>query len=125
LSSNRRRSNLQERRRPTNRLGPCVLEGNWVRLQPLREGHAAALLAAAGKLDWGWFLVPLRTKADVDRRISDGLKAEAKAEAYAFAVITKKDRRVREYFIPSGDGSTEEGGNRLHLVYGGHTRDEG
>jgi len=39
-------------------------------------------------------LVPLRTKADVDRRISDGLKAEAKAEAYAFAVITKKDRRV-------------------------------
>ena len=65
-----------------------------MRLEPLREGHTAALLDAAGKLDWGWFLVPLRTKADIGKRISDGLRAEGKNEAYAFAVITKKDGRV-------------------------------
>ena len=37
---------------------------------------------------------PLHTRADVDKRISDGLKAEGKDEAYAFAVVTKKDGRV-------------------------------
>ena len=68
------RSSLQKgESRPTNRLGPCTLEGNFVRLEPLREGHAAALLRAAGKLDWGWFLVPLHTKTDIDKRITDGL----------------------------------------------------
>ena len=94
LSGSPGRSNLQDRPRPTERLGPCVLEGSLVRLDPLREGHAVALLDATEKLDWGWFLVPLRTKADIDKRISDGLRAEGNDEAYAFAVITKKDGRV-------------------------------
>ena len=79
---------------PTERLGPCVLEGTLVRLEPLRQWHAAALLAAAEKLDWGWFLRPLHTQADVDKRISDGLKAEGEDEAYAFSVMTKKDGRI-------------------------------
>jgi N-acetyltransferase len=85
---------LQDQPRPTERLGPCVLEGTFVRLEPLREGHTAALTAAAEKLDWGWFLRPLHTKADVDKRISDGLRAEGEGEAYTYAVITKKDGRV-------------------------------
>lgn len=80
--------------RPTERLGPCVLEGTLVRLEPLRQWHAAQLLVATGKLDWGWFLNPLHTKADVDKRIADGLRAEREDEAYAFVVITKKDDRV-------------------------------
>ena len=67
-----------------------------MRLEPLRERHAAALIDAAGKLDWGWFLRPLHTKADVDKRISEGLIAEDKGEAYAFAVIMKQDGRVVE-----------------------------
>jgi len=94
LSGDSRRSNLQNQPLPTSRLGPRVLEGTLVRLEPLREGHAAALMAAAKKLDWGWFLRPLHTKADVDKRIFDGLVAEDEDEAYAFAVITKKDGRV-------------------------------
>jgi len=94
LNDSSRRSNLRDRPKPTKRLGPCVLEGTMVRLEPLREGHASALMAAAGKLDWGWFLRPLHTKADIDKRISDGLVAEGKDEAYAFAVMTKKDGRV-------------------------------
>ena len=65
-----------------------------VRLEPLREGHAAALAAAAEELDWGWFLRPLHTKTDIDKRISDGLEAENKDEAYAFAVVTKDGRVV-------------------------------
>jgi N-acetyltransferase len=76
------------------RLGPITLEGGFVRLEPLRPDHANALLQAAKKLDWGWFLHPLLTKEDVDERIAVGLEAEQKGEAYAFAVRTKKDSRV-------------------------------
>jgi len=94
LSDRPRRIRFAAKPRPIERLGPCVLEGVLVRLEPLREGHAAALLAAAGELDWGWFLTPLHTKADVDKRISDGLKAESRDEAYAFAVATKRGSRV-------------------------------
>ena len=51
-------------------------------------------MAAAEKLDWGWFLRPLHRRADVDKRIFDGLRAEGEDEAYAFAVLTKKDNQV-------------------------------
>ena len=94
MSNDHIKSNLQNQLGPTERLGPCVLEGRVVRLEPLRQEHAATLTAAAQKLDWGWFLRPLLTKSDVDKRISDGLKAESKDEAYAFVVIAKKDGQV-------------------------------
>jgi RimJ/RimL family protein N-acetyltransferase len=45
-------------------------------------------------MDWAWFLAPLRTKEAVDARIADGLKAEERNEAYAFAVRLKKDDRI-------------------------------
>jgi RimJ/RimL family protein N-acetyltransferase len=67
-------------------LGPITLEGRFVRLEPLRQDHSEGLLKAAQNLDWGWFLYPLHTKEDVERRIADGLKAEGAGEAYAFAV---------------------------------------
>jgi RimJ/RimL family protein N-acetyltransferase len=79
---------------PRQALGPCTLEGEYVRLEPLRQEHAPALLAATTKLDWGWFLRPLRTSADIDKRISEGLLAEKKGEAYAFAVVIRQEGRV-------------------------------
>ena len=39
-------------------------------------------------------LGPLRTKEAVDHRIADGLKAEEGNEAFAFAVIVKRELRV-------------------------------
>jgi N-acetyltransferase len=45
-------------------------------------------------MDWGWMLGPLRSRKDVDRRISDGLKAEERNEEYAFAVILRQENRV-------------------------------
>ena len=36
----------------------------------------------------------VRSKAEVDRRIAEGLEAEAKGEAYAFAVILKEGGRI-------------------------------
>jgi N-acetyltransferase len=75
-------------------LGPCVLEGDFVRLEPLRREHVAALLEVAKDFDWGWFLNPLRTKEDVDLRIVDGLKAEERGEGYAFAVRLRSTGRI-------------------------------
>jgi RimJ/RimL family protein N-acetyltransferase len=65
-----------------------------VRLEPLRANHASALTEVALKMNWGWMLAPLRSRVDVDRRIAEGLKAEARNDEYAFAVMLKRDARV-------------------------------
>ncbi len=78
----------------TKNLGPCTLEGTFVRLEPLRKRHADALFEAGRSLDWAWFLSPLRTREAVDSRIADGLKAERRDAEYAFAVVLKKGSRV-------------------------------
>lgn len=71
-----------------------MLEGKFVRLEPLRKNHTTALLEAGKNLDWAWMLVPLQTREEVDKRIEDGLKAEERNEEYPFTVIMKKDKRV-------------------------------
>jgi N-acetyltransferase len=78
----------------TPNLGPCTLKGTFVSLEPLRKGHTEALLDASAKLDWDWFLKPLHTREDVERRIAEGLEAEAKGEAYIFAVLLKENGRT-------------------------------
>jgi RimJ/RimL family protein N-acetyltransferase len=75
-------------------LGPRTLEGRFVRLEPLREKHAAALTEVALRMDWGWMLTTLRSREDVDRRIAEGLMAEGRNEDYAFAVVLKRDGKV-------------------------------
>jgi N-acetyltransferase len=78
----------------TGELGPCILEGSHVRLEPLRRKHAREISEAAKHTDWTWFLGPLRSKDAVDRRIADGIEAEKRGEAYAFAVRLVGDGRV-------------------------------
>jgi N-acetyltransferase len=75
-------------------LGPCVLEGKFVRLEPLRPEHAPGIWEAAKSTDWEWFLGPLRTREDVDVRIAEGVAAEGRGEAYAFAVRMLGDGRI-------------------------------
>src|SRR5260370_38579057 len=75
-------------------LGPCALEGRFVRLEPLRKNHASALTEVARKMDWGWLISQLRSRDDVDHRIADGLKAEERNEGYVFAVKLKRDNKV-------------------------------
>ncbi len=75
-------------------LGPCTLEGKFVRLEPLRKNHADALLEAGSKLDWAWMLVPLDTMEDVYRRIEDGLKAERLNQDYPFVVKLRNEGRL-------------------------------
>src|SRR6266849_491118 len=75
-------------------IGPFTLEGKFVKLEPLRKDHADGLAEAAAKLDWAWMLGPLRSRQDVDKRIESGLRAEARDEEYAFAVILKKEEKI-------------------------------
>ena len=96
------------------RLGPCALTGTGVALEPLRQEHATALLAAAKELDWKWFLRPLRTKDDIDRRIVYGLRAEKKGEGYAFVVKTRKGDQVvgsTSYLLVDPEQKTTEIGS--------------
>ena len=75
-------------------LGPCNLEGQFVRLEPLRPKHTAALWDVARVMDWGWMLGRLLSREDVDRRTAEGLKTEERGEEYAFAVFLKRDDKV-------------------------------
>ena len=99
-------------------LGPCVLEGAEVRLEPLCQDHAAALLVAAQKLDWNWFLRPIRTKDDVEKRIAYGVRAEEKGEGYAFAVRTRKNGQVvgsTSYLLVDNEQKTVEIGSTWYV----------
>ncbi len=76
------------------KIGPCVLDGKFVRLEPLREEHTGPLLDVAMKLDWKLMLHPLRSREDVDRRIRDGLRMEEDDGEFAFAVVLKSEQLV-------------------------------
>ncbi len=75
-------------------LGPCTLEGKFVRLEPLCHEHLKGLTEAASKIDWSLMLYPLHSPTDVENRIKSGLKSEEKDEEYAFAVINRKDQKI-------------------------------
>ena len=78
----------------SNNLGPCVLDGKFVKLEPLRKRHEDALTVAAGKLDFGWALTHLKTRKDVVKRIQHTLELEKKNEGYAFVVVFKPEKRI-------------------------------
>jgi N-acetyltransferase len=75
-------------------LGPCTLEGRFVRLEPLRQFHAEKLAKVAALLDWSLMLYPLLSRDDVDKRILSGLEKEERGEEHAFAVVLKSQNRV-------------------------------
>lgn len=75
-------------------LGPCTLDGRFVRLEPLRRKHANDLAIAAQRVDFGWAMSPLLSKEDVDKRIESTLSLEKKGQGYAFAVLLKQENRV-------------------------------
>lgn len=78
----------------SDNLGPCTLAGSFVRLEPLRQEHSAALFQAAQRLDWKWFLNPLRTREDVEARVAEAAKVEETNEGYVFAVKSASDNEI-------------------------------
>ena len=76
-------------------LGPVVLEGSHIRLEPLRPAHAEDLLAAAADpLVWRWLPEQVESRADLDRWLEDALRAEAGGAEYPFAVVDLRSGRA-------------------------------
>jgi hypothetical protein len=47
---------------PVEKIGPCALEGKFVRLEPLRSNHLERLAEVAAKIDWALMLYPLQER---------------------------------------------------------------
>jgi len=76
-------------------LGPVVLEGPHVRLEPLERRHGDDLAeAASDPVIWRWLPVQVATRADLDRWIDDALAAAAAGTEYGFAVVDRKTGRA-------------------------------
>ncbi len=76
-------------------LGPVVLEGPRVRLEPLRPEHAEDLLAAAADpLVWRWLPEQVPSRADLDRWLEEALRAQASGTEYPFAVVDLRSGRA-------------------------------
>ena len=76
-------------------LGPVVLEGSQVRLEPLDRRHADDLaVAAADPLIWRWLPVQVNSREDLEHWIDDALAAAAAGTERAFAVIDLRTGRA-------------------------------
>jgi RimJ/RimL family protein N-acetyltransferase/predicted nucleic acid-binding protein len=76
-------------------LGPLLLDGRHVRLEPLTRQHLAPLIAAAQPEEISTYLpVNLRAPGAMEERIERFLLRQAQGIEYPFAVITRHDGRV-------------------------------
>lgn len=76
-------------------LGPVLLENQHVRLEPLRLTHADGLLAAGAAPEiWTHNLTQPMTADSVAVYIEQALAAEARGDAFAFAVRLQRDDRI-------------------------------
>jgi len=76
-------------------VGPVVLEGRHVRLEPLSQAHHAEL-AAVG-LDeelWRWIPTPVRTPEEMSAYIATALEEQARGVSLPFALIEKASGRA-------------------------------
>jgi N-acetyltransferase len=74
---------------------PVTLEGNLVRLEPLRMDHYAALKEIAFHPDiWRWMTDPMKSEADLQCYIQRALEAAAAGQAMPWVTRSKKDNRV-------------------------------
>lgn len=75
-------------------LGPVLLTGRHVRLEPLQETHAQGLLEVAQDAQiWTWMSARPTTRAAMDAWITTALDAQRRGEEYPFAVV-QSDGRV-------------------------------
>ncbi len=76
-------------------IGPVVLEGKHIRLEPLRQSHAEGLLKAGQASEiWDWLAVRLNTLEAARKFIDAALQAENTGSEYAFAVVMKEGNRI-------------------------------
>lgn len=76
-------------------LGPIILEGRYIRLEPLRPHHAAALYAAGRAPEiWRWLATAFTEPPDAERFVQSALQAEQAGREHPFAVIWQESGEV-------------------------------
>jgi N-acetyltransferase len=76
-------------------LGPITLTGNHIRLEPMRPGHARALLEAGRDQSiWTWMPARPLTPEMMDRWLEKAMHAESQGREYPFVVVRLADNRV-------------------------------
>jgi RimJ/RimL family protein N-acetyltransferase len=74
---------------------PVTLDGDFVRLEPLRADHAEALASVGLDPDlWRWIPVKVETLADMEAYVAEALAEQAQGAALPFAVIWKQTGTV-------------------------------
>jgi RimJ/RimL family protein N-acetyltransferase len=76
-------------------IGPVVLEGGCVRLEPLTVEHTAGLAEVGLDGDlWKWIPVPVRTREEMRAYVQTALNEQAAGSALPFALIEKSTGRT-------------------------------
>lgn len=76
-------------------LGPTTLEGQLIRLEPLRPHHADGLQAAGRSPEiWTWLSSSIATREDANRFIATAAAGEATGRELPFAVVRAADGEV-------------------------------
>jgi len=74
---------------------PAVLEGRYVRLEPMTVDHAQPLAEVGLDADlWRWIPVPVRTAADMQAYIETALKERDSGSAIPFVQVERASGRV-------------------------------
>ena len=74
---------------------PIVLEGRFVRLEPLAPGHFEGLWGVAQDPElWRWTQAQIRERADLDRYLNIALEWQRAGTALPFATFSKTEDRV-------------------------------
>jgi RimJ/RimL family protein N-acetyltransferase len=72
-----------------------VLEGKYVRLEPLEASHLSALIEVGmDPVIWKWTNNVVETPADIERYVSDALKMRDARTALPFVTIAKADGKI-------------------------------
>jgi RimJ/RimL family protein N-acetyltransferase len=109
---------------------PVVLEGRWVRLEPLTDAHAGPLLAAAGgpRDTYAFTWVPA-TPGEMERYVSEALRDRDAGRALPFATVDRASGNVVgstrfgniEYWAWPGGNPHQRGSERPDVVEIGWT----
>ena len=76
-------------------LGPVTLIGRYLRLEPMRAVHAAALLEAGRDPEiWAWMPARPTTRAAMDTWLAKAMKGEGQGREYPFVVVRLADGRI-------------------------------
>lgn len=76
-------------------IGPVILEGRYVRLEPLTAEHTSGLAEIGLDEDlWRWIPTPVRTLEEMSAYVRTALGEQASGSALPFALIDKASGRV-------------------------------